>query len=132
MHQVQVVERKFEDQEDTERAPDADAADAAVATPDTPTDAGAAAASGGEEPPLAPSPGGRSLGGGTIAILAQASQVQPTDCSSLGNFVEMNTEASNNNSPPNQEDEDRPLSVRRTSSSYYSGCDYVGYPHHRN
>jgi hypothetical protein len=48
----------------------------------------------------------------TIAFLA--SQVQPTDCSSfnqaIGNFVEMNTEASNNNSPPNQEDEDRPMS----------------------
>ena len=30
-----VVKRKFEDQEDTERAPDADTADAAAATPAT-------------------------------------------------------------------------------------------------
>jgi hypothetical protein len=41
------------------------------------------------------------------------SQIQPTDCSSLnqeiGYCVEMDTEASNNNSPPNQEDENRPL-----------------------
>ncbi len=44
-----VIKRKFEDQVDTERAPDADTADAAAAnpaTPATPPDAGAAAASG--------------------------------------------------------------------------------------
>jgi hypothetical protein len=54
-----IIERKFEDQEDTERAADsdADAADAAATTPATPPDGGAAAASGGEEPLPAPSPG---------------------------------------------------------------------------
>jgi hypothetical protein len=46
---IWVVKRKFEDQEDTERAPchtpDADTADAAAATPATSPDARAAAAS---------------------------------------------------------------------------------------
>jgi hypothetical protein len=60
-----VVKRKFEDQEDTERAPDADTADSTAATAATPPDAGAAAAFGGEEPPPASSPGGKSLGGGS-------------------------------------------------------------------
>jgi hypothetical protein len=47
----------------------------------------------------------------TSAILA--SKFQPKDCSSLNqaieNCVEMDTEASINNWPPNQEDKDRPL-----------------------
>ena len=63
-----VVKRKFEDQVDTECALDADTADAAAATPATPAtspDASAAAASGGEEPPQVPSPGGKSLAGGS-------------------------------------------------------------------
>jgi hypothetical protein len=51
------------------------------------------------------------LGSFTAAILP--SQIQATDCSSLnqaiGDCVEMDTEASNNNSQPNQEDDDRPL-----------------------
>ncbi len=64
-----VVKRKFDS--GTGLAPDADAADAAdaaaaaaaaAATPATPQDQGAAAASGWEEPPQAPSPGGR-IGG---------------------------------------------------------------------
>ncbi len=56
-----IIKRKFEDQEDTERAADsdADAADAAATTAATPLDGCAAAASGGEEPPLAPSPGAK-------------------------------------------------------------------------
>ena len=55
---------------DTERAPDADTADAAAATPATPAtppDGGAAVASGWEEPPPAPSPGGKSRGNKGLA-----------------------------------------------------------------
>ena len=56
---AKVVKRKFEDQEDTDAAAAADAADAA-ATPATPEGEGAAeAASCGEEPSPAPSPGGK-------------------------------------------------------------------------
>jgi hypothetical protein len=48
----------------------------------------------------------------TAAILP--SQIQATDGSSLnqaiiGDCIEMDTEASNNNSPPNQQDNDLPL-----------------------
>jgi hypothetical protein len=51
------------------------------------------------------------LGSFTAAIVP--SQIQATDCSSLNqaivDCVEMDTETSKNNSPPNQDDEDRPL-----------------------
>ncbi len=63
-----VVKRKFEDQEDIERAPNAAAA--ATTTPATPAtlpDGGAEAASGGEEPPPAHSPGGKSRGNKGLA-----------------------------------------------------------------
>ncbi len=67
-----VVERRFEDQDDAADAADGDAdaaaaaaaaANATATTPATQLDGGAAPAPGGEEPPQAPSPGGKSGGG---------------------------------------------------------------------
>ncbi len=69
-----IIKRKFEDQVDTERAQDSDAeaADAGDITPATPPDGGAAATSGGEELPPAPSPGARTAkprGRGGVVVL---------------------------------------------------------------
>ena len=61
-----VVKRKFEDEDNNADADTADAApDAAAAAPDpaTPPDGAAASAPGGEEPPQAPSPAGKSGAG---------------------------------------------------------------------